>query len=217
MPHNLKVINMSNFMNAKGKAGKWYFVEHPSQSNHDENGKPVRWIAYRYYSKRPETTFEDAFDNNVSGTAGWIINTVIRPPVNAQGYPTQDSKMWNDFVEPAELVGYQDQFEQLRTTIRNSNRRKWLLAVKWSVGGSIDLNRNQAIREGEVIGETEKEVLVEYEMPNGAVYLNQITKFGDTDIYKAVSKRKPPKKWKKAIEGTQIGVGVNWYMNSRKV
>tara|TARA_R110000744_G_scaffold175285_1_gene293969 strand:+ start:134 stop:706 length:573 start_codon:yes stop_codon:yes gene_type:complete len=186
-------------MNAKGKSGKWYFVEHPSQSNHDENGKPVRWIAYRYYDERPKTTFEDAFDNNVSGTAGWIINTVIRPPVNAQGYPTQDSKMWNDFVEPAELVGYQDQFKQLKSTIIKSNRRKWLLADKWSVGGSIDLNRNQAIREGEVIGETENEVLVEYEMPNGAIYLNQITKFGDTDIYKAVSRRNPAKKWEAAV------------------
>ena len=69
----------------------------------------------------------------------------------------------------------------------------------WSIGSYLDLDRNQAIRNGEVIGETDKEVLVEYEMPNGAIYLNQITKFGDTDIYKAVSRRKPAKKWEAVI------------------
>jgi hypothetical protein len=121
----------------KGKIGKWYYIKHPSHSNHDENGKPVRWIAYRYYDERPEITYDfggGTFD--LSGTAGWIINTVIRPPVNDKGYPTQEAKLWNDFVEPAELVGYQDQFESLLRTLEKDKYKK----AKWSVGGCIRLN-----------------------------------------------------------------------------
>ena len=181
----------------KGKIGKWYYIKHPSQSNHDENGKPVRWIAYRYYDERPEITTYDfgggTFD--LGGTPGWIINTVIRPPVNDKGYPTQEAKLWNDFVEPAELVGYQDEFKSILKTLEKDKYKK----AKWSVGGCIRLNRNQAIRQGDVIGENEKEVLVEYTMPHGAVFLNQINKYDDTDIYRAVSRRNPPKKWAQAI------------------
>jgi hypothetical protein len=179
----------------KGKIGKWYYIKHPSQSNHDENGKPVRWIAYRYYDERPEITYKDAFEEKIGGTPGWIINTVIRPPVNDKGYPTQEAKLWNDFVEPAELVGYQDEFESLLRTLEIDKYKK----AKWSVGGCIRLNRNQAIRHGDVIGENEKEVLVEYTMPHGTVFLNQINKYDDTNIYRAVSRRNPPKKWAQAI------------------
>jgi hypothetical protein len=63
------------------------------------------------------------------------------------------------------------------------------------IGDSIEIKRNQGIRQATIVAIKEKEFLIEYEMPRGAVYLNVINNLKDPSYYSTITKKQALKKF----------------------
>ena len=80
--------------------------------------------------------------------------------------------------------------------------------VRLEVGDSVNVTRNQGLREATVLAIIQEEVLVEYEMPHETTALSLMTldTLEDDGWYASVSYRKLPLRWLREL----IRTGTGW-------